>query len=178
MEHTEQARGTASEAGGEPRAAIVFSVGVAGAALAWAVALVVAGAARPPVGPILLLAIAAALCVNRFVLFPTEHAATAEAAVLLAAVVGLRGDAPYLGPLVVALLVGPLDALHWEQRSFARMAYNAGNRGLATLAAAGMFAGARELFGTSTPAWVITLALAAAAFALVDLLLSLVLLRL
>ena len=178
MEHTEQARSTASPAGGEHRAAVVFSIGVAGAALAWTLALVVAGAARPPFGPILLLAIAAALCVNRFVLFPTEHAATAEAAVLLAAVVGLHADAPYVGPLAVALLVGPLDALHWEQRSFARMAYNAGNRGLATLAAAGTFAGARDLLGASTPAWVITLAVAAAAFALVDLLLSFVLLRL
>ncbi len=84
----------------------------------------------------------------------------------------------YLGPLVVALLVGPLDVVHWEQRSFVRMAYNAGNRGLATLAAVATFAGANALLGTSTPAWVVTVLLSASAFTLVDDVVSVVLLRL
>ena len=56
---------------------------------------------QPAPGPVLLLALAAALCVNRFALFPTEHASTAEAAVLVAAVVGFRDDAVYLGPLLL-----------------------------------------------------------------------------
>jgi hypothetical protein len=177
MERTGDVTTTTVEVG-VPRAARWFSIGLAAVAVGAGVALVGAGEPRPPLGPILLLAIAAALCVNRFALFPSEHAATAEAAVLLAAVVGFRHDAAYLGPLAVALLVGPLDALHWEQRSFVRMAYNAGNRGLATLAAAATFAGVRELVGISTTDWVVAVLLAATAFTLVDVGLSVVLLRL
>jgi hypothetical protein len=155
-----------------------YSIGLVSGAVGTGIALIAAGASIPPLGPVLLLAIAAALSVNRVVLFPTEHAATAEAAVLLAAVVGFAGDAAYLGPLAVALLVGPLDALHWEQRSFVRMAYNAGNRGLATLAAAGAFAATQHALGTATAAWVVTLFATTAAFVLVDEGLSVVLLRL
>src|SRR4051794_15553942 len=161
-----------------PRAARWFSVGLCGSAVLAGIVAFAAGAPLPPIGPVLLLAVAAALCVNRFALFPSEHAATAEAAVLLAAVVGFRADAAILGPLVVALLVGPLDALHWEQHSFLRMAYNAGNRGLATLTAAAGFAGTRELLGTSTAAWVVTVLVSATAFAVVDVVLSVALLRL
>jgi hypothetical protein len=47
-------------------------------------------------------------------------AALGTGAVLLAAVVGFRDDAVFLGPLVVALLVGPLDAFHWGQRAVAQ----------------------------------------------------------
>jgi hypothetical protein len=160
-----------------PRGARVYSVLVLSGALAAGVVLVLAGARLPAPGPVLLLALAAALCVNRFALFPNEHAATAEAAVLLAAVVGFRDDAPWLGPLLVSLLVGPLDALHWEQRAFVRMAYNAGNRGLATLAAAAAFAVAGDLVTHSTVAWVVSVLVAAGAFTLVDVGLSVGLLR-
>ncbi len=65
----------------------------------------------------LLLALVAALSINLSVFFPNEHAATAEIAVLLAAVTGFSGDAHWLGPLVVALLMGPLDASHGAGRS-------------------------------------------------------------
>jgi hypothetical protein len=150
---------------------------VAVSAVGAGITLLVAGSRLPQLGPVLLLAIVAALCVNRFALFPNEHAATAEAAVLLAAVVGFRSDAAFLGPLAVALLVGPLDALHWEQRAFVRMAYNAGNRGLSTLCAAAVFAGTRELLGHTTIAWVASVVLAAAAFTVVDVGLSITLLR-
>ena len=133
MEHTDQALETTAETAA-PRSARWCSAVVLVLAVGTAVTLLAAGSELPAWGPVLMLAVVAALSVNQFVLFPTEHAATAEAAVLLAAVVGFRDTAPYLGPVVLTLLVGPLDVLHWEQRSFVRMAYNTGNRGLATLA--------------------------------------------
>jgi hypothetical protein len=127
---------------------------------------------------VLLLALVLALCVNRVALFPTEQAATAEAAVLVAAVVAFRADAAFLGPVVLGLLVGVLDALHWEQRSYLRMAHNAGNRALAALAAAGAFAAATSALGTSTVAIALAAGAAALAFAVVDVVLSVTLLRL
>jgi hypothetical protein len=126
---------------------------------------------------VLLLALVLALCVNRVALFPTEQAATAEAAVLVAAVVAFRADAAFLGPVVLGLLVGVLDALHWEQRSYLRMAHNAGNRALAALAAAGTFAAVTGV-GTGTVAIALAAGAAALAFAVVDVVLSVMLLRL
>ncbi len=76
-----------------PRAARWYSVGLCASAVLAGIGAWLAGSPLPPLGPVVLLAVAAALCVNRFALFPTEHAATAEAAVLLAAVVGFRTDA-------------------------------------------------------------------------------------
>ena len=58
---------------------------------------------------------------------------------LVAAVVAFRHDSALVGPWCVAFLAGPLDLLHWRQRSFVRMAYNAGNRMVATLAGAATF---------------------------------------
>jgi hypothetical protein len=75
-------------------------------------------------------------------LFPSEWSATAEATVLVAAVVAFAPDAALLGPWVVALACGPLDVVHWRGRVFSRMAYNSGNRMLSTLAAALAFAAA------------------------------------
>jgi hypothetical protein len=160
-----------------PRRVRVLVAVVATAAIGATLALVTVGSPVPAIGPVLLLAIAAALCVNRFALFPNEHAATAEAAVLLAAVVGFRATAPYVGPLLVALLVGPLDAVHWEQRAFLRMIYNSGNRALATLAAAAGFAAALEVAGSTTWGWVVAVVVASAAFTAVDVALSVALLR-
>jgi hypothetical protein len=161
-----------SQQASTPRAVRWYSISLSAGALAAGAALLLSGSPIPSLGPVLLLAIATALCVNRFALFPSEHAATAEAAVVLAAVVGFRSDAPYLGPLVVALLAGPLDALHWEQRSFVRMAYNAGNRGWSALAAAGALALVHELGGSSTAAWVVAVVLTATTFAGLDAALS------
>ncbi len=141
MELAEQEAVGAASRTREPRRVRCYAVALCVAALAAGVVLLAGGAVRPAPGPVLLLAVAAALCINRVVLFPTEHASTAEAAVLLAAVVGFRHDAVYLGPLLVGVLVGPLDTVHWGQRSFVRMAYNAGNRGLAALAASAAFVG-------------------------------------
>ena len=97
---------------------------------------------------------------------------------MLAAIVGFRSDAVYLGPLVVGVLVGPLDTVHWEQRSFVRMAYNAGNRGLAALAASAAFVGCRDALGSAPVSRCIVVAVAGAAFVVVDLVLSTVLLHL
>ena len=149
-----------------------FCLAILAAAVGIGCVLLAGGALRPAPGPVLLFALAIAVCVNRFVLFPSEQAATAEAAVLLAAVLGLRHDGVFLGPLAVALLVGPLDALHWGQRSFLRMAYNAGNRGLAVLAASAAFVGVQELAGSSPVVVASAVTAAVTSFAVVDVLLS------
>jgi hypothetical protein len=161
-----------------PRAVRAFALGLGIGAVGAGVALLAAGSSRPALGPVLLLAVATALCVNRFALFPSEHAATAEAAVLLTAVVGFHATAPYLGPLAIALLVGPLDGLHWEQRSWLRMAYNTGNRSVATLAAAATCAGLHEGLGNTAAAWVGVVLGSALAFVVVDVGLSALLFRL
>ena len=50
----------------------------------------------------------------------------ADAAVIFAAIVAFQHDAPWLGPLVVALLVGSLDVKLWGERAFIRMAVQLG----------------------------------------------------
>ncbi|HEX5587924.1 MAG TPA: hypothetical protein VFZ17_11500, partial [Acidimicrobiia bacterium] len=92
------------------------------------VALAAAGQSWPPLGLLALFAVLAWFAVNRYTFFPSEMSVTAESAVLLASVVVFRRDAPLLGPWCVAVLVGPLDALHWEHRAFSRMAYNAAHQ--------------------------------------------------
>ena len=116
-----------------------FAVGLFAVGVAIGTALIVSGRPLPQPGPVLVLAVFVVIAVNRFAFFPTELAVTAEAAVLVAAVVAFRHDSALVGPWCVAFLAGPLDLLHWRQRSFVRMAYNAGNRMVATLAAAATF---------------------------------------
>ncbi len=113
---------------------LVFAV----AAIA-GVALVVSGSPLPSVWPVLLLGAIVALSLNQLAFFPSEWSATAEAAVLVAAVVGFASSAEFLGPVAVALLCGPLDIVHWRQRAFWRMAYNSGNRMIAALFGATVF---------------------------------------
>jgi hypothetical protein len=95
------------------------------------------------------LAVPLALCMNRFVLFPNEVGATAEAAVLFTAIVAFRNESPVLGPLLLALLVGVLDARHWERRAFLRMTYNSGSQALTALATALAFGPLVEVTGGS-----------------------------
>ena len=102
-------------------------------------ALMANGESFPSLGPLLILGVLAAFAVNRYTFFPSEMAVTGEVAIALAAVVLFHHDAPFLGPWCLGLLMGPLDAVHWEQRAFARMAYNAANQMLAALAAAWVF---------------------------------------
>lgn len=156
----------------EPRA-----VTRAAAAYAWALALagvvvlvvvVARGATLPPLVPTALLALVVALCVGRVALYPSELAATAELAVLLCAVTAFRESAPVTGPLLIALLVGPLDRDHWRERSFVRMAYNSGDRAVAALGAAGAFAGMTALLGSSAGALVAATAVAATAATVLD----------
>ncbi len=143
-----------------------------------AVACVLTGAPLPPLAPVVLLAGVLAFCVNRYTFFPSELAVTAEAAVVLAAVVAFSGDAPLLGPLVVAGLVGPADMVHWEQRAFSRMAHNAGDRVLAALAAALAFAAVTGGTLEAAPRVALGIVTATVAFAAVEVVLSVVLLRL
>jgi len=116
-----------------------FAIVVAGLAVAAGGALAASGAAWPRPGIILLFAALGWIAVNRYAFFPSEMSVTAESAVLMAAVVVFASDAPLLGPSCVAALVGVLDAVHWEQRAFARMAYNGAYQVLAVLAAAVTF---------------------------------------
>ncbi len=150
-----------------PGRVVAFVVGLVTVPVAAGIVLLGAGAQVPAPGPVLLLAMVATLAVNRSVFFPSEQAATAEVAIVLAAVTGFADTSPWLGPLVVALLVGPLDVSHWESRSFVRMAYNAGNRGAAALAATGAFAAIGAHAGVAPAALA-----AAAAFVVVDLAVS------
>jgi hypothetical protein len=142
------------------RAARAYALALLAAAGVLVVVLVAAGAPLPRPGPLLLLAVPLALCINRYVFFPNETGVTADAAVLFAAMVAFRGDAPWVGPLLLALLVGPLDARHWHERSFARMAYNSGATALVTAAGLAVFVPLGHELG---PTWTATVAAAAAA---------------
>jgi hypothetical protein len=129
----------AVETAADPSSARWFAIGLFAAGLLIGAALIVSGSPLPQPVPVLGLAVFVVVAVNRFVFFPTEIAVTAEAAVLVAAIVAFRHDSALVGPWCVAFLTGPLDLLHWRQRSFVRMAYNAGNRMVATLAGAATF---------------------------------------
>jgi hypothetical protein len=154
-----------------------YSWTLLGAAGATGVALVAAGATMPSLGPVLLLGLLVALCLNQLAFFPNEWSATAEAAVLVAAVVGFAGapgsdpvaGAALLGPYAVAISCGPLDTVHWRQRAFWRMAYNSGNRMLAAVLAAVAFAEMRATLGSSALAFAAAALAASLAIALVDL---------
>ena len=150
------------------RAAAAYSWALALAGVAVLIVLVARGASLPPLVPTVLLVVVVALCIGRVALYPSELAATAELAVLLCAVTAFRESAPVTGPLLLALLVGPLDRDHWRERSFVRMAYNSGDRALAALGAAGAFAGVTALLGSSVGALVAATAVAATAATALD----------
>jgi hypothetical protein len=142
------------------RAARTYAVALLTVAVTLVVVLLTAGATFPKTGALLLLAIPLALCVNRFVFFPNETGVTADAAVLFAAMVAFRADAPWVGALVLALFTGPLDARHWHERSFARMAYNSGATTLVAAAGLAVFVPLGHALGSD---WASTLAAAAVA---------------
>lgn len=141
----------------------VFAVGTAAG-----VALLVGGAAMPPIAPVLLFGMLFLLYVNRFTLFPSELAMTAEEVLTVFAIVAFRRDAPYLGPWCVALLAGPLDLVHWRHHAFARMAYNVGNKAIAGLVGALAFAAIERTWGTSTPAMLLGAVVVATVCTIVD----------
>lgn len=143
-----------------PVRAVVYAYTLLVASVVGVAILVARGSQLPAAGAVLLLAVPMALVINRFVFFPNETGFTADAAVLFAAILLFRDDAVLLGPLALALLVGPLDARHWEERAFVRMAFNSGNQGTVTLAALAAFVPVREALGSS---WVDCLGAAAVA---------------
>ena len=150
-----------------------------GIALVVLVALLRAGHALPPVPGFLVFVALLALSTNHDVVFPSEYAASADLAVVLAAVVAVRHDtshdAALVAPLLLGLLTGPLDVVQWRRRAFVRMAWNSGDRALAGLAAAGAFAAVAHVAGESVVATVGAALAAAVAATLVDTALSLVL---
>ena len=177
----------APRAGPEPQRARWYSWSLFAVACLAGLLLAASGAPMPPVWVVVVLGVLIALSLHHVAFFPSQWSATAEAAVLLAAVVGFAGAAAdqgagaatVLGPWAVAFLCGPLDTLHWKEHAFWRMAFNAGNRMIAVLLATLAFNGAhgisRPLFGGGVP-WGPFAAAALAAsvvFALVDLVLFL-----
>ncbi len=130
--------------------------------------LVATGAASPRLLPLVGLCVAVAIAIQRCAVFSSELAVTAESAVLFAALVVFRRDAPYLGPLLVAVSTGPLDVVHWRQRSFDRMAFNAGSQTLAMLAGATTFDVAIGAWGSSTVAVLGAALVASVPFVIVD----------
>jgi hypothetical protein len=162
-----------------------FAVGLCAGGLAAGVALLASGERLTGAAAFVVLAVLLALAVNRYAFFPSELAVTAEVAVLLAAVVGYGipeasgGAGGLIAPWCLALLAGPLDMIHWRQRSYVRMAYNAGNRMAATLLAAIVFS---ALLGTDPSPSFAAIAVsglgASAAFAIVEAVIGTVLVRL
>ena len=156
----------------------VFALALFGVTTAVGAALIAAGEPLPDALPVLLLVLVLAVAVNRFAFFPNELAVTGEVAVLMAAVVGFAGQSALLGPWMVAFLAGPLDITHWRRRSFARMAYNAGNRMAATLVAAVVFARVFAPVSAATGAVAVASLAASVAFASMEVVVGTVLVRL
>jgi hypothetical protein len=150
------------------RAARVYAIGLLVLACGTTVAALGAGAALPSLGVCFALAVPLALCMNRFVFFPNEVGVTAEAAVLFAAIVAFRAESPFLGPLVLAFLVGVLDARHWERRAFVRMAYNSGSQALTVLVAVVAFGPMERWCGSSGIALVLAAGMAAVPYVVVE----------
>jgi len=96
----------------DPPALRFYSQALLAAGLAVGAVALVVGAPLPPVLPTVLLVTLMAVATNRIALFPSEWSATAEATVLVAAVVAFAPDSALLGPWVVALACGPLDVVH------------------------------------------------------------------
>jgi hypothetical protein len=160
-----------------PARAQAYAWSILGLAAATGAVVAVSGGPLPPIGPVLLLGLLIALCLNQLAFFPNEWSATAEAAVLVAAVVGFASNAgtdpltsaAILGPYAVAITCGPLDTVHWRQRAFWRMAYNSGNRMIAAVLAAVAFGELRAALGPSTLSFAAAALAASLAIALVDL---------
>src|SRR5262245_43208049 len=164
--------------GGETGPTRVLAGGLLAGALACTATLVALGEPLPPVGPVLVLVAVLALDASRGALFTTELAATSEAAVMFCAIVGLRDDSGLLGPIAVALAFGAVDFHQWRERSWTRMAYNAGYQGLAVLAAALIFrACTATSAGTDVPALVGAALVAVGPYVLVGSACGVVLLR-
>jgi hypothetical protein len=158
-----------------PLSARVYAYALLTIALVAVAVLVSTGSPLPAPGTLLLLALPLALCMNRFLFFPNEIGVTADAAVVFAAMVVFANDAVWLGPLVLALLVGPLDVKHWSERAFVRMAYNSGSTTFVVGAALAVFVPLSRAWGPSFAAVIGAAAVAAIAYVLIESVLGIVL---
>jgi hypothetical protein len=160
-----------------------FALGLEGVAVLAGIGVVsragtMPSAARPVLVLLALLAVAV-LCANREALFSSELAATAEASVVLCAVVVFHDDAALFGPFLIGFASGWLDVHHWSRRSFVRMSFNSGNRALGALTAAASLEIVVGVLGGSTGALAVGAAVAGFVFVVIDgaLLSALVVLR-
>jgi len=151
-----------------PISAMIYAYTLLAVALGAVVVLVASGSPLPAPGLLLVLAIPLALCMNRFLYFPNEIGVTADAAVIVAAMVAFGDDAVWVGPLVLALLVGPLDTKHWSERAFVRMAYNSGSTALVAGIALAVFVPLSRAWGSSFGATVAAAAVAAVPYVLAE----------
>ena len=161
-----------------PRSALVYAYALLTTALAAVAAVMATGSPLPAPGTLLLLALPLALCMNRFLFFPNEVGVTADAAVIFAAMIVFRDDAVWIGPLLLALLVGPLDAKHWSERAFVRMAYNSGSTAFVTGAALAVFVALSHVWGSSFGALMGAAAVAAIPYVVIESVLSIALVTL
>ncbi|HEX5587925.1 MAG TPA: hypothetical protein VFZ17_11505 [Acidimicrobiia bacterium] len=145
-----------------------LALGLQGVAVGWAAVAAARGGPPSAIGTLVVLLVAAAVCVNRQSLFPAELSITAEASVVLCAVVVFRRDAPVLAPMLVGLASGWLDSYQWASRAWIPMAFNSGNRGVEAMLAALSFHTVTELLGSSPSAIAGAAVVAAAVFAVVD----------
>lgn len=158
-----------------PRSVWVGAAATLGLASSALVGLLVTGHDIPPPAAFLVFAALFVLSTNHDVVFPADFAASADLAVVLASVIAFRDHGAFVGPLLLGLLAGPLDILHWRRRAFLQMAWNSGGRGLTGLTAAMAFAVTTAFAGTSTAASTVAAVAAVGAATLVDTSLSLAL---
>jgi hypothetical protein len=151
------------------RRARVLAWGLQGVAVVAAVAAAALGGAPVELGVMLVLVLGAALCVNRQALFTAEIAVTAEASVVLCAVVLFRDDAPVLAPMVIGLAAGWLDSFHWTSRAWTPMAFNSGTRAVEAMLAALAFHAVVHAFGQALGGLAVAAIAASLAFASADL---------
>ena len=166
-----------SGADARPRALSLLAYGILGAALVLIATVAAVSPARPSLVALALLGTVALLCANRESLFSSELAATAEAAVVLCAVVVFADGAPLLGPVIVGFATGWFDLYHWSSRAWTRMAFNSGNRALGACAAALALHGVLQATSGSGAGVVVAGVAAAIVFSVVDAAMVVVLLR-
>jgi HD-GYP domain-containing protein (c-di-GMP phosphodiesterase class II) len=150
-------------------AVCALAAGLAGALAVWG--------PLPALVPVLLFGALLALSEHFVVVLPNSSGLSASFMLGMAAVVVFRGDAPLLGPLLVGMC-GGIYVPHLRGREWRKVAFNIGNLGCATLAAAAVFA----LFDLGADVGLLRLLLAAIpaciAFSLVNYLMLVVVLML
>jgi HD domain len=144
-----------------------YCVVLGSGAVALAIALVVVGP-LPALVPVLLLGGLFAISEHIIVVLPNSSSVSASFMLTMASVVVFRGQAAYLGPLLVGMC-GGLYWPHLRAGDWRKISFNVGNFGLASLAAAAMYGLLAPLFGESVPAHLVTAVPACVAYAVVNL---------